>query len=93
MNEIKHYQITDGNTVTLEAPAETGRVHIEGSGEIHAFVSMNAVDYKEVTHYEEFDNGVAEFPIDAYVGDFLKFTATSITRFDINWNMPERSRR
>lgn len=93
MNEIKNYQITDGNTVTLQAPAVTGRVHMEGSGEIHAFVSTNAVNYTEVTHYEEFDNGVAEFPIDAYAGDFLKFTADSITRFDISWTMPERSAR
>lgn len=93
-NEIKNdYPILNGNTVRIEAPAESGRVHMEGTGEIHALVSMNAVDYKEVTHYEEFSNGVAEFPIDAYVGDFLMFTADTITAFVVNWNMPERSRR
>lgn len=93
-NDIRDdYPILNGNTVRLEAPAESGRVHMEGSGEIHAFVSMNAVDYREMPHDEVFIDGKAEFPIDAYIGDHLKFTADTITAFVVNWNMPERSAR
>lgn len=89
-NEIKSdYPILNGNTVRLEAPAESGRVHMEGSGEIHAYVSTTAEQYREMPHNEVFIDGVAEFPIDAYIGDHIKFTADSITDFQVNWNYPE----
>lgn len=77
--------IINGNTVMIEVPAEKGRVHLEGSGDIHAYVSTDASTYQEVQHAEAFVNGKCEFPIAAFVGDHIKLTATSITLCNINW--------
>lgn len=90
-NDIRNdYPILNGNTVRLEAPGSVGRVHMEGSGEIHAFVAENAVNYKEVSHFVTFEDGVAEFPVQAFIGDQLKFTADTITAFEINWIIDDR---
>lgn len=90
-NDINNnYVILDGNTVRVEAPAEKGRVHMEGSGAIHCYVSLNGVNYTEVEQTVGFDDGVVEFPIRAYMGDHLKFTADSITKFEINWTYIDR---
>lgn len=93
MNKIDHYRIENGNTVRLEAANAAGRVHMKGSGDIHAYVSMEGVKYTEVPHLQSFDEGVAEFPINCFIGDKLMFTADTITDFQINWNNDERSRR
>ena len=87
-NTLENYthMIEGGNTIRIMAPAESGRVHLEGTGTIRAFVSTNGKDYKEITHPEAFSSGVCEAPIDAYVGDYIKFTATTLTKVEVNWN-------
>ena len=90
-NDIRNdYPVLNGNTVRLEAPGTSGRVHMEGSGEIHAYVAENAVDYKKVSHFVTFEDGVAEFPIQAFIGDHIQFTADTITAFEINWIIEDR---
>ena len=85
-NYIENCRIENGNTVRMQARSEKARVHLQGSGTIRAFVSVNGEDYKEQTHEETFVNGEAIFFVNACTGDYIKFTATTIEKAVVNWN-------
>ena len=87
-NKTENYskQIEGGNTVRFEALGNKGRIHLEGSGAIVMEVSVDGVNYKTVDHSVEFDNGVAIAPVDFYLGDKVRISATTLTKVIINYN-------
>ncbi len=87
-NKIKNYtkEIEGGNTVRFEAAGNSGRIHIEGSGQIVMEVSVDGVNYKTVEHDVKFYNGVAEAPFSFYIGDKVRLSASTITAVSVNYN-------
>lgn len=87
-NRINDYskQIEGGNSVRFEALGNKGRIHLEGSGPIVMEVSVDGVSYKTVDHSVEFDNGVAIAPVDFYLGDKVRLSATTLTKVIVNYN-------
>jgi hypothetical protein len=86
-NKTQDYssQISD-NAVRFEALGKEGRIHLEGSGPIKMEVSVDGVNYKEVDHDIEFENGVAIAPFQFYIGDKVRLSATTLTKVTINYN-------
>lgn len=87
-NKLENYtnRIEGGNTVRFDALGKEGRIHLEGSGTIKVEVGVDGVNYKEVEHGIEFDNGVAIAPISFYIGDKVRISATTLTKVSINYN-------
>ena len=87
-NRVEHYtsRIEGGNTVRFEALGNKGRIHLEGTGPIVMEVSVDGVTYTPVEHSVEFNNGVAIAPVDFYLGDFVRISATTLTKVDLNYN-------
>ena len=87
-NKLENYteRIEGGNTVRFDALGKEGRIHLEGSGPINVEVGVDGVNYKEVEHGIEFDNGVAIAPISFYIGDKVRISATTLTKVSINYN-------
>ena len=87
-NKIINYteQIEGGDTLRFEAVGRDGRIHIEGTGPIVMEVSVDGVNYTAIDHSVEFDNGVAEAPIQLYIGDKVRLSATTLTAVQINYN-------
>lgn len=83
-NQIKQLK-TEGNSVRFEAQSNEGRIHLEGAGAIVCEVSTDGEHYRTVEHEEEFDtNGVCEAPFKFYIGDHVRFSATTLTKAWIN---------
>ena len=87
-NRVVNYtdQIEGGNSVRFEAIGRDGRIHIEGTGDIVMEVSTDGVSYKAVEHNVSFSNGVAEAPVQFYIGDQVRLSATTLTKVEINYN-------
>lgn len=88
-NHFEDYseQITGGSSVRFEALGREGRIHLEGTGDITLEVSVDGVNYATVEHDVTFnDNGVAIEPIQMYIGDVVRLTATTLTKVIINYN-------
>ena len=87
-NRVEHYtdKIEGGNTVRFEAIGRDGRIHIEGSGDIVMEVSVDGVNYTTVEHSVTFSEGVAEAPVQFYIGDHVRLSATTLTKVDLNYN-------
>ena len=87
-SKLENYtgRIEDGNTVRFDALGKEGRIHLEGSGPITVEVGVDGVNYKEVEHSIEFDNGVAIAPISFYLGDKVRISATTLTKVQLNYN-------
>lgn len=87
-NRVEHYtdKIEGGNTVRFEAIGRDGRIHIEGSGDIVMEVSVDGVNYNTVEHNVTFSEGVAEAPVQFYIGDHVRLSATTLTKVDLNYN-------
>ena len=84
INQIKQLK-TEGNSVRFEAQSNEGRIHLEGTGAIVCEVSTDGEHYRTVEHEEEFDvNGVCEAPFKFYIGDRVRFSATTLTKAWIN---------
>ena len=93
-NKRERPKIEGGNMVRFEAKSEGARITMKGTGTIHAYVGTDGVNYKEVDHNESFNqDGVAVFPIACFIGDCIKFTATTITSVEINWSIVNGSER
>ena len=87
-NRVEHYtdKIEGGNTVRFEAIGRDGRIHIEGTGDIVMEVSVDGVNYTAVEHNVTFSEGVAEAPVQFYIGDLVRLSATTLTKVDLNYN-------
>ncbi len=87
-NKTEDYtnRIEGGNTVSFVAMGTDGRIHIEGSGPITMEVSVDGVSYATVEHDVTFDNGVAIAPLQLYIGDYVRISATTLTKVIINYN-------
>ena len=83
-NQIKQLVI-EANKVRFEAQSNSGRIHLEGTGSIVCEVSTDGVHYRNIEHEEEFDaNGICEAPFKFYIGDHVRFSATTLTKAWIN---------
>lgn len=87
-NKIEHYtdRIEGGNTVRFDALGKEGRIHLEGTGPIVMEVSVDGVSYATVEHTVEFINGVAIAPVQFYLGDKVRISATTLTKVEVNYN-------
>lgn len=88
INKTKDYtsEITGGNTCRFEALGQEGRIHLEGTGSIVVEVSVDGVNYKTVEHEITFTNGKAIAPCAFYIGDFVRVSATTLTKVIVNYN-------
>lgn len=85
-NLTKNLQIEGGNTVRFESLSEKGRIQLEGSGPIVVEVSVDGINYKEVEHDRVFEDGICIAPIQFYIGDRVRISATTLTKATINFN-------
>jgi len=92
-NQLIIPPIEGGNTVNFIATGESGRIQLEGSGDIVMQVGVDGVNFATVEHDVEFSNGVAIAPCEFYVGDYVRISATSITKAIINFSMVEFNER
>ena len=88
-NKRERLKIENGNSIRFVAKAEGARITLKGSGTIHAYVSNDGESYHEVEHEEAFENGVMIAPIACFIGDYLKFTAGTLTYAEINYSIVE----
>ena len=83
-NQIKQLKIEE-NKVRFVAQSNDGRIHLEGTGSIVCEVSTDGVNYREIEHEEVFDdNGICEAPFKFYIGDHVRFSATTLTKALLN---------
>lgn len=93
-NLIKEYLIEDGDTVRLTALSEHGRVSLEGEGTIKLEVAVGDDPYHEIEHDVEFgEDGLAQAPINACIGDRIRISAETLTKATVNWSRVEMAER
>lgn len=85
-NKVEKLNIENGNTIRFEARSANARIHLEGSGNIVAEVSVDGKHYAQIPHEVAFNDGVCIFPFACYIGDKIRISATSITAAMINYN-------
>lgn len=87
-NFFKDYtsMIDSGDTLRFQALGSQGRIHIEGSGNISMQVSVDGVHYAPVEHSVAFDGGIAIAPFQFFIGDYVRLSATSLSKVIINYN-------
>lgn len=87
-NLVKNYteQIEGGDTLRFEALGSEGRLHIEGTGDITLEVSVDGVTYISIEHDVTFVNGKAIAPIQLFIGDQVRLSATTLTKVILNYN-------
>lgn len=78
--------IEGGNSVRFQALGREGRIHLEGTGPIQVEVSVDGVKYDTVQHDISFSNGAAIKPISFYLGDYVRISATTLTKVIVNYN-------
>lgn len=79
-------KIEGGNSVRFQALGREGRIHLEGTGPIQVEVSVDGVKYDTVQHDISFSNGAAIKPISFYLGDYVRISATTLTKVIVNYN-------
>ena len=93
-NLTRQYEVEGGNTVRFNALSQQGRIQLEGSGDISVEVSVDGETYVSVEHSVTFESGVAVVPVQFIIGDYVRISATSLTKCVVNWNnvnLAERS--
>ena len=87
-NKTENYteRIENGNTVRFEAIGRDGRMHIEGSGDIVVEVGVDGVNYTTVEHNVAFVDGKVDAPVQFYIGDKVRLSASTLTKVSINYN-------
>lgn len=85
-NFKKEYEVEGGTTVRFNALSQQGRMHLEGSGPIVVEVSVDGETYIAVEHSAAFANGVAIVPFQFIIGDYVRISATSLTKAVVNYN-------
>lgn len=87
-NRTEHYtdKIEGGNSVRFQALGREGRIHLEGTGPIVMETSVDGVIYDTVEHEISFNNGVAVKPVSFYIGDYVRISATTLTKVIVNYN-------
>ena len=88
INKTQDYTkgIMGGNTCRFEALGQEGRIHLEGSGDIVMEVGVDGVHYQTVEHNISFSDGVAIAPVAFYIGDYVRVSATTLTKVIVNYN-------
>lgn len=92
-NLTKTLAIEGGDTVRFSALSENARIDLQGTGDIVMEVSVDGVNYAEVTHSEVFVDGRCIAPIKMYIGDFIRISATTLTQAIINFNCVNENER
>ena len=78
--------IRGGNTVCFEALGETGRMQLEGSGDITMEVSVDGINFTALEHGFAFDNGVAIMPFKLTIGDLVRISSNTLDSIIVNFN-------
>lgn len=81
------------NQVVFNARGEKARIQLEGSGDITIEVAVDGATYKEIEHEAEFTDGVAVYPIDFVIGDYVRISAPLLTAAIINYSIVKDAER
>ena len=94
-NYHKTYQVEGGDTIRFDALSQEGRMHLEGTGDIHVQVSVTGEEgtFTEIEHDLAFENGKLTAPFRFIIGDHVIITATTLTKAEFNYNNVNRSER